>query len=217
MLNSFVICVIRASSFLLLALFVPADLDGTIYQALDLKERAWQATTSNTCSVGIEIANVGSYPPSGPTPFAQWYRQDQTGKTTITIPAQYGDGGIRTPGFVGSPARPNAVLGNVQGQDLAQFDFTPQQYAALSKIVAAFCTVFPDIPASYPRDAQGNLITTKLPDATLANYKGVLGHYHIQTNKVVALSCSGSREANSSRAQPFTHCLSRSPALFICI
>src|SRR5262249_31974465 len=37
------------------------DLDGTIYQTLDLKERAWHATTSNNRSVGIEIANMGAY------------------------------------------------------------------------------------------------------------------------------------------------------------
>ncbi|HWY76322.1 MAG TPA: peptidoglycan recognition family protein, partial [Verrucomicrobiae bacterium] len=37
------------------------DLDGTIYQTLDLKERAWHATIANTRSVGIEIANMGGY------------------------------------------------------------------------------------------------------------------------------------------------------------
>jgi N-acetylmuramoyl-L-alanine amidase len=42
------------------------DIDGTIYQTLDLKERAWHATTSNDRSVGIEIANMGAYP--RPTP-----------------------------------------------------------------------------------------------------------------------------------------------------
>ena len=29
----------------------------------------------------------------------------------------------------------------------------------------------------------GQLITKKLPDDVLADYGGVLGHYHIQTNK----------------------------------
>jgi hypothetical protein len=37
------------------------DLDGTIYQTLDLKERARHATIANSRSVGIEIANMGSY------------------------------------------------------------------------------------------------------------------------------------------------------------
>ena len=69
---------------------------------------------------------------------------------SITIPAQYGDGGIRTPGFVGQPARPAPVPGNIQGQNLIQFDYTPQQYAALSKLIAAFCTIFPKVPPTVP-------------------------------------------------------------------
>jgi N-acetyl-anhydromuramyl-L-alanine amidase AmpD len=32
-------------------------------------------------------------------------------------------------------------------------------------------------------DAQGHLIPRKLPAEELKNYQGVLGHYHIQTNK----------------------------------
>jgi len=167
-----------------LSIHLMCDLDGTIYQALDLKERAWQATTSNTCSVGIEIANIGAYPPSGPNPFNEWYAKEPSGQTRITIPAKYGDGGIRTPGFIGHPARDNPVKGNIQGQDLVQFDYTPEQYAALSKIIATFCTIFPQIPCSYPRDEQGQLITHKLPDDVLMSYRGILGHYHIQTNKI---------------------------------
>eukprot|EP00808_Paulinella_micropora_P005529 g24530.t1 len=37
------------------------DLDGTIYQTLDLKERAWHASRGNSRSVGIEMANIGGY------------------------------------------------------------------------------------------------------------------------------------------------------------
>jgi len=32
-------------------------------------------------------------------------------------------------------------------------------------------------------DADGKLITHKLPDEDLDKYQGVMGHYHIQTNK----------------------------------
>ncbi len=39
------------------------DLDGTIYQTLDLKEGAWHATKANGRSVGIEIANMGAEVP----------------------------------------------------------------------------------------------------------------------------------------------------------
>ena len=37
------------------------DLDGTIYQTLDLKEGAWHATDANGRSIGIEIANIGAF------------------------------------------------------------------------------------------------------------------------------------------------------------
>src|SRR6185295_1431287 len=45
------------------------DLDGTIYQTLDLKERAWHATSSNSRSIGIEIANIGAYSSNEATAF----------------------------------------------------------------------------------------------------------------------------------------------------
>ena len=95
------------------------DLDGTIYQTLDVKERAWHATSSNTRSVGIEIANPGAYPTNSKA-LNQWYARDSKGGTRITIPKPLGDGGIRTKNFVGRPARPEPVHGKIQGQELMQ-------------------------------------------------------------------------------------------------
>jgi len=159
------------------------DLDGTIYQSLDLKERGWHATTSNSRSVGIEIANMGAY--SSPTnrTLLEWYKKDAGGRTYISIPVQYGDGGIRTPDFVGHPARNELVNGVIQGSDLWQYDFTPQQYRALTHLVAALCTTFPKLKCDYPRDAKGKLITHKLDAPELEKYEGLLAHYHIQYNK----------------------------------
>jgi len=159
------------------------DLDGTIYQTLDLKERAWHATSSNSRSVGIEIANIGAYPVNGKNPFAEWYAKDPDGKVRITIPPQYGDGGILTKDFVGHPARPEPIAGTIQGQELVQYDFTPQQYQALIKLTATLCKTLPKIKCDYPKDAAGKLIPRKLPDAELKSYAGVLGHFHIQTDK----------------------------------
>lgn len=159
------------------------DLDGTIYQTLDLKERAWHATTSNHRSVGIEIANMGAYASLEKSPLGDWYATGPDGKTYITIPKKFGDGGIRTPNFVGHPARNEPVVGEVQGRVLTQYDFTPQQYQALARLTAALSKVFPKIKCDYPRDASGQLITRKLDDEQLQNYEGVLGHYHLQTNK----------------------------------
>jgi N-acetylmuramoyl-L-alanine amidase len=159
------------------------DVDGTIYQTLDLKERAWHATTSNDRSIGIEIANVGAYDVNGKNPLAEWY-QVTNGETILTIPARYNDTELRQPGFVARPARPQPVYGNIQGEDLMQYDFTPEQYQSLIKLTAAVCKVFPKIKCRYPTDADGKLIPHKLPDDELKSYEGIIGHYHIQTNKV---------------------------------
>lgn len=159
------------------------DIDGTIYQTLDLKERAWHATTSNDRSIGIEIAHIGAYSEKDyPQVFAQWYPTDDGGPR-IRLPDRMGDGGVRTPGFVGVPARPEPIRGVIQGRELWMYDLTPQQYESLIKLTAALCTIFPEITCDYPRDSDGQLITTKLPDDELANLQGVIGHFHIQDNK----------------------------------
>jgi len=162
------------------------DIDGTIYQTLDLKERAWHATTSNARSVGIEIANMGAYATSDVQSLVlpQWYTKETNGQTRMTIPERYGDGGVRTKGFVGHPARPEPITGTIQGQSLVQYDYTPEQYRALIRLTAALCKVLPKIKCDYPKDAEGKLTPGKLPKNELDNYQGVLGHFHIQTDKV---------------------------------
>lgn len=159
------------------------DLDGTIYQTLDLKERARHATTSNDRSIGIEIANMGAYPPTDTKVLDEWYARDAAGGTVITIPPRITEPGLRIKNFSGRPARPAPVRGVVQGQDLVQYDLTPEQYAALIKLTAALSRVFPQIKLEIPRGPDGQVLPQKLPDADLAAFKGVLGHYHIQTNK----------------------------------
>jgi N-acetylmuramoyl-L-alanine amidase len=190
------------------------DLDGTIYQTMDLKECAWHATDANGRSVGVEIANMGAYSINQFAPLQQWYAKDADGRVRITIPQRLGDGGIRTKNFVGRPARNQLISGIVQGGQFRQYDFTPQQYDSLTKLTAALCTVFPKITCDYPRqkrslgppttrptkgppgnpttrpdalagpDEEGELIPHALPWAQFDNYQGVLGHYHVQTDKI---------------------------------
>ncbi|MBI5383715.1 MAG: N-acetylmuramoyl-L-alanine amidase [Verrucomicrobia bacterium] len=160
------------------------DLDGTIYQTLDLKERAWHATSSNTRSVGIEIAHIGAFSVRREPALKEWYQADERGGVKFTVPSRFGPTGVRTPNFVARPARAEAVRGVVQGSELVQYDFTPEQYKSLAKLTATLCKVFPKIECDYPRDADGKLILKKLPDEQLARYQGVLGHFHIQLNKV---------------------------------
>jgi N-acetylmuramoyl-L-alanine amidase len=164
------------------------DIDGTIYQTLDVKERAWHATTSNDRSVGIEIANMGAYPfkegEALPKVLTNWYEtteRDGVETTRLRIPESYGDGGVR--GEITGPARAAPVVGEIQGRAMAMYDLTPEQYDSLAKLTAALCRVLPAIRCDYPRDADGNLVTGKLADEELAAYQGLLGHYHIQENK----------------------------------
>ena len=39
------------------------DVDGTIYQTLDVRETCWHATKANPRSIGVEIAQIGAWPP----------------------------------------------------------------------------------------------------------------------------------------------------------
>ncbi|MGE3312847.1 MAG: N-acetylmuramoyl-L-alanine amidase [Limisphaerales bacterium] len=161
------------------------DVDGTLYQTLDLKERAWHATTSNSRSIGIEIAQPGAVPTNALSRWEEWYAVDERGPYLKMPPAMAGlDPGFRTPGFVGRPAKPERVIGEIQGRTLVQYDFTPEQYRTLAKLTAALCRIFPEMRCDFPRDADGRLVREKLADDVLRDYRGLLGHYHIQKDKV---------------------------------
>jgi N-acetyl-anhydromuramyl-L-alanine amidase AmpD len=160
------------------------DIDGTIYQTLDVKERAWHAGTANDRSVGIEIANIGAYPAGSEVPpaLARWY--DTTGGTPrIRIPTEMGDAGVRTPGFVGRPAR-GLVPGTIHGSALVQFDLTSEQYEALIKLTATLTRVLPQIRPDCPRDAAGKPRWDLLSPQELTGFRGLIGHYHVTTDKV---------------------------------
>ena len=159
------------------------DIDGTIYQTLDLKERAWHATTSNDRSVGIEIANMGAYAIGERDPFSRWYSSDDSGDVRITIPDDLGDGGIRTPNFIGRPDRQEIVVGGIHDRALRQYDFTPQQYDSLIRLTAALHKALPKIRLEIPRNASGEVLDTTLPDDQLKAFTGVLGHFHMQGDK----------------------------------
>ncbi|MCU0789083.1 MAG: N-acetylmuramoyl-L-alanine amidase, partial [Verrucomicrobia bacterium] len=146
------------------------DIDGTLYQTLDLKERAWHAGTANARSVGIEIAHMGAYRSITNKAFQEWYGHDEAGPF-IRVPERISEPMILTPDFQGRPARAEPVRGVIQGTELVQYDFTPEQYDALIKLTAALCKVFPDLACDYPRDAQNRLIPHVLPEPQLKDYR----------------------------------------------
>jgi len=121
------------------------DLDGTIYQTLDLKERARHATIANDRSVGIEIATIGAYPAKERQPLDDWYPRVPRGSPTSRCRRKLGDRCSARRASSVIPARPDTVHGVIQGEALEQYDLTPQQYAALIRLTATLCKVFPNI------------------------------------------------------------------------
>ena len=160
------------------------DLDGTIYQTLDLKERAWHATTSNGRSIGVEMASPGAFGVAESDALNRWYREEPGQGTVLKLPEDGADSGFQVPGFVPRPARSGRILGRIQGKELQQYDFTQEQYEALTRLTATLCNVFPKLRCDYPKTAGGDLVREKLDDQTLKDYRGLIGHFHIQTDKI---------------------------------
>lgn len=159
------------------------DVDGTIYQTLDLKERAWHATISNSRAIGIEIANMGAYTDPNDEVFKKWYYTDDKGIVELRPPRGIMHLGLRKVPFVGHPARNELIKGEIQGKEYYQYDFTPQQYDSLIKLTATLSKIFPKIKCDYPKDKDGKLIPHVLTEEEWQDFEGVLGHYHVQANK----------------------------------
>ena len=159
------------------------DVDGTIYQTLDLQERAWHGGTANDRSVGIEIAHIGAYPAPGHPVMRSWY-EDDAGGTRVTLPKWMEETGIRTPDFVARPMRAGLIERTIQGRRLWMYDYTREQHRALAKLTAALHRVLPEIALDVPRDAAGRPLDVALTDDELAAFRGILGHYHVTTNKI---------------------------------
>ncbi len=159
------------------------DVDGTIYQTLDLREQAWHARQANPRSIGIEIAHMGCYRPGEASPLDEWYVTDGSGDVRLRLPERRGDGGVRTKGFQGRPVRPDRVQGEINGELWEMVDFTPEQYESLVRLAAALVEVFPRIVPDAPRDESGGVRTNVLSDEDFAAFSGILGHYHVTATK----------------------------------
>ena len=160
------------------------DIDGTVYQTLDLKERAWHAGTSNSRSVGIEIANVGAYPKGSTNPFSRWYRRHSQRGTRLILPP---DSGVRHPDRVRGPARPDPVTGPIHGRQFVQYDLTDAQYNALIKLVAALCRTFPRVTPDAPRvggTSAGPVLPGLMTAADRVRFGGIVGHHHLTRDKI---------------------------------
>jgi N-acetylmuramoyl-L-alanine amidase len=158
------------------------DIDGTLYQTMDLQDTAWHATKANSRSIGVEIASIGARLPSKVAELDDWYAQDGGG-VHLTLPARYGDGGVRSADFLGRPASPGLIEGRINGSRLLQYDFTDEQYQTLAALLAVLTRELPGLPLEFPRTATGEVVRDVLADAVFESFSGILGHYHVQLNK----------------------------------
>ncbi|MCG3135289.1 MAG: hypothetical protein HMLKMBBP_02853 [Planctomycetes bacterium] len=153
------------------------DVDGTLFQTLDLSLRARHATVSNDRSIGVEIAHVGAF--DRESAFKGLYAYAPEG-LVLAIPAR-----LRPPPpGTFRPARPHWIRGTIHGRALMQPDFTAAQYETLRALLASLRATFPRIAADAPRDASGRVLETALPPEQLAAFRGVLGHFHVTRDKI---------------------------------
>ena len=96
------------------------DTDGTIYQTLDLAERAYHAEQENSISVGVEICNRGRY------------KADEMNR----LPAEW-----RT--------RPRKIV-IINGAKYDAYDFRPEQYESIVAITRTLLRIFPKMKPEIP-------------------------------------------------------------------
>jgi hypothetical protein len=159
------------------------DVDGTIYQTLDLKERASHAGAANDASIGVEVAHIGAYPAPGHPVMRSWYGADEDG-LRVTYPKWMTELGIRTPGYVPRPATPELHEGEIHGKRAWMHDYTKEQHEALARLTGALSRILPGIRLEVPRDGAGRPRRDALSEAERRGFAGVLGHYHLSTNKI---------------------------------
>ncbi|MEM7516645.1 MAG: N-acetylmuramoyl-L-alanine amidase [Planctomycetota bacterium] len=157
------------------------DVDGTIYQTMDVRDQAWHASQANLRSVGVEIAHIGAYPSGNAGKLDEWYDSDPLGP--FVRPEKIDDRGVRTPGFLARPASKNRIVGTIHGRTYEQYDFTREQYDSLAKLAATLNRVLPGIRLDAPRDEDRRIQSTALSDGELDAFQGILGHFHVTERK----------------------------------
>lgn len=154
------------------------DVDGTIYQTLDVKERAWHAGPANDRSIGIEIAHFGAFASSAQAD-THYIRE---GNRMRLNPASVR--GTSAENASPYPARSPLFEGEIHGQQLYQRDFTEAQYRSLESLLITLCRTLPGIKPVVPRLEDGAVQDRLRPELPGQSVAGIVGHWHVGTHKV---------------------------------
>lgn len=136
------------------------DDDGTLYQTLDVRERAYHIGGNNAMSVGIEIdsrAAAGQYPDA--------YDEAHQKKHKV------GPRKVR--------------LDTIHGMKLKGFDYSDAQYDTLIKLAKTLVEIFPLIKPDFARK-DGTIIKTALADPK--KHQGFICHFQVTKQKIDPIS-----------------------------
>ena len=137
------------------------DDDGTLYQTLDVCERAFHIGGNNSISVGIEIdsrAAAGRFPDA----------YDEAHQRAHRV----------------GPRR--VKIDTIHGQRMKGFEYADAQYATLVKLTRSLLEIFPLIKPDFPRNATGDIVKTTL--ANPKGHQGIICHYHVTDTKIDPIS-----------------------------
>lgn len=134
------------------------DDDGTLYQTLDLKEKAWHGGGNNPMSIGIEIDSRASA-----SKFPDAY--DETHQKKYKV----------------GPRR--ISLDSVQNMKVKGFDYSDAQYQTLIRLVIALKSIFPHIRDNldFPRTESGLIVKSVLKKPK--DHRGFICHYNTNEHK----------------------------------
>ena len=88
---------------------------------------------------------------------------------------------------MGFEPRP-VITSNIHGRDLGEhLGYYPAQLKAYKELLKVLCSEF-EIELNVPLDNEGNLLLKELPEDEKKDFKGLLCHYHLSSNKI---DCAG--------------------------
>lgn len=134
----------------------------TIYQCLDVKDLGFsQGGVHNHDGAGVEICY---YPDA-------W-----------TSAKRYSAFNRKRFGVCSHPVIKNETIHNHTFSKV--WGPTEAQVKACNRLAAAYCLALPDIPVRFPRDQDGNFISTVIP---MEQRQGLLHHFNIRRGKIDAM------------------------------